>query len=221
MYCVRFGLRGEISCSAALGSSTGASPKSKLLLIGRRAAALATASPQHVHQSLVGGFQFRHALAKRIPLAGDDARGVHKGLVIAAKIAELRQHAILQCTQGRQLTVEHFVALFASTTLFSKERVIHDVLIIAAVRKTSRAKGSRTDAFSASVLEPRYPGASKERHHALSGSYLVTLSTLGRVQTTPRSSSPTSCSRFRSSASGVPARGHLEGSTFQTLRPNH
>jgi hypothetical protein len=62
-----------------------------------------------------------------------------------------------------------------------QQRVIHDASIIAALRKTSRAKGSRTDAIFASVPEPMRQRLGK-KPSALSGGCLVTLATLGRVE---------------------------------------
>ncbi len=98
---------------------------------------------------------------------------IYQSLVVAAKSRELFQNAVQGCTQRHQFTslslllgtqqlilatprcqfaAERFVALFALSQLF-QQRVIHDAFIIAASRKTSRAKGSRTDAIFASVPE--------------------------------------------------------------------
>ena len=66
---VRLVLGGDDLLLFRTGRWIGLVAEVQLLLIGRLAATLATASPQHVHQSLVGGFQFRRPLAKRVPLA--------------------------------------------------------------------------------------------------------------------------------------------------------
>ena len=129
-----------ISCSSALGGWVGLVAEVQMLLIGRLAAALAPPAPEHVRQPVIGGFQFRHPLAKRVPLVGDGPRGVDQRLVIAAKSPELFQNAVQGRTQRRQFSAQRFVALFALTQLF-QQRVIHDAIIIAALRKTSRAKG--------------------------------------------------------------------------------
>ena len=170
---VRLVLGGDNLLLFRAGRRAGLVAEVQVLLIGRLAAALASPSPEHVHQPVVGGFQFRHPLAKRVPLLGDDPRGVNQSLVIAAKSPELFQNAVQGCTQRHQFTslslllgtqqlilatprcqfaAERFVALLALTQLF-QQRVIHDAFIIAASRKTSRAKGSRTDAIFASVPE--------------------------------------------------------------------
>ncbi len=149
---VRLVLGGDNLLLFRAGRRAGLVAEVQVLLIGRLAAALASPSPEHVHQPVVGGFQFRHPLAKRVPLLGDDPRGVDQSLVIAAKSPELFQNAVQGCTQRHQFAAERFVALLALTQLF-QQRVIHDAFIIAASRKTSRAKGSRTDAIFASVPE--------------------------------------------------------------------
>ena len=102
----------------------------QVLLTGRLATTLGASSPQHIDQPVVGGFQFRHPLAKRVALAGDDPRGVHQGLVIAAESAELREDAIQGRTQGRQFAAQRFVALLPLAQLFSKQRVVHDATIL-------------------------------------------------------------------------------------------
>ena len=58
-----------ISCSCRAGRLARLVAEVQMLLIGRLAATLAAASPQHVHQPAVGGFQLRHPLPQRIALA--------------------------------------------------------------------------------------------------------------------------------------------------------
>ena len=182
----------------------------------------ATLCPTPVRQSVVGGFQFRHPLAKRVPLVGDNPRGIDQRLVIAAKSPELFQDAVQGCTQRRQLAAERFVALFTLSQLLPEQRVIHDGSIISASRKTSSAKRlrhRRDFCVGAGACAPSY----RRTANLLSGSHLVTLTTLGSVQIDAadhhRQRHAVDFDRQRS---GVPATGQLETPAFfaQTTRPS-
>ena len=84
-----------------------------MLLIRRFAAALTTASPQHVDQSVVGDFQFHHPLTQRFAVVRDNARGVGQSFIIEAKSLELSQDAVLGCTQRREFARQRLVAFLA------------------------------------------------------------------------------------------------------------
>ena len=151
---VRLGLGGDDLLLFRAGRLRGLVAEVQLPLIGRLAATLAAPSPQHVDQTVVGGFQFRHPLPQRVALAGDDPRGVDQRLVVAAKSRELLQNCVQGCTQRCQFAAERFVALFALSQLFPKQRVIHDATIIIGSRKTSRAKGSNRQRFPRRCWSP-------------------------------------------------------------------
>ena len=68
-------------------------------LVGRFSATLAVAAPEHIHQTVVGGFQFGDPPPLRVAFVGDDPRGVRQCLVVAADRAELRGHVLQGGTQ--------------------------------------------------------------------------------------------------------------------------
>jgi len=70
-----------------------------MLLPRRLAATLAPASPEHVDQPVVGGFQFRHPLAERVTLVDKGTCGVYQRFMITAKGLQLLKHLLLRLSQ--------------------------------------------------------------------------------------------------------------------------
>ena len=110
VHLVRLVLGGDNRLLFRAGRRVGLVAEVQVLLIGRLAAALAPPAPEHVRQPVIGSLQFRHPLAKRVPLVGDGPRGADQRLVIAAKSPELFQNAVQGRTQRRQFSAQRFVA---------------------------------------------------------------------------------------------------------------
>ena len=179
----------------------------------------ATLCPTPVRQPVVGGFQFRHPLAKRVPLVGDYPRGIDQRLVIAAKSPELFQDAVQGCTQRRQLAAERFVALFTLSQLLPEQRVIHDGSIISASRKTSSAKRlrhRRDFCVGAGACASSHPKNNKPPIRRPPGNAYDAWRCPDRRR---RSSSPASRRRLQSSAQRGP-RDWAVGNA-RVLRPNY